>query len=336
MDSSLDMARTGPFGVLPWTRAASGLVAVASLLATATANAAPRALDIQRERVRVLESQVVTLDASARAVQARYATSRGRLTSVRDRIRTNTRDLANAVADRATAEQRLATRISSLYRRRQPTVFEAVITAVNITDAVNGWGLLGRVATQDATAVRSIVGGERRIRELRTNLIVDRREARARFSETKTAFERVERVRSARRVLLSGARAQLAVFITAEQRRQAAVAAAQTRQVAPVAPSGPGPQATPSSSSPSAAPTATGVTAVLNRIAQCESGGSITAVSPSGQYRGKYQFDPGIWRNLGGKGDPAQAPEAEQDRVAAKLYAASGAAPWPVCGRFAR
>ena len=71
----------------------------------------------------------------------------------------------------------------------------------------------------------------------------------------------------------------------------------------------------------------------LSKIAQCESGGDPTAVSPSGQYRGKYQFSRTTWAELGGSGDPAAASEAEQDRMAAKLYAARGAQPWPVCGK---
>jgi hypothetical protein len=72
--------------------------------------------------------------------------------------------------------------------------------------------------------------------------------------------------------------------------------------------------------------------ATLARIAQCESGGNPTAVSADGQYRGKYQFDRATWERIGGTGDPAQAPEAEQDRLAAKLFAESGTSPWPVCG----
>jgi peptidoglycan hydrolase-like protein with peptidoglycan-binding domain len=70
----------------------------------------------------------------------------------------------------------------------------------------------------------------------------------------------------------------------------------------------------------------------LERIAQCESGGDPTAVSADGTYRGKYQFDRETWRQMGGTGDPAAAPEAEQDRIAAKLLAARGTAPWPNCG----
>ena len=71
--------------------------------------------------------------------------------------------------------------------------------------------------------------------------------------------------------------------------------------------------------------------AVLAQIAQCESGGNIAAVSPSGQYRGKYQFSLQTWEALGGTGDPAEAEESVQDAIAAKLYAERGAAPWPSC-----
>jgi hypothetical protein len=72
--------------------------------------------------------------------------------------------------------------------------------------------------------------------------------------------------------------------------------------------------------------------ATLARIAACESGGNPTAVSGDGQFRGKYQFTVSTWRAMGGKGDPAKASEAEQDRRAARLLARAGTSPWPVCG----
>ncbi len=76
-----------------------------------------------------------------------------------------------------------------------------------------------------------------------------------------------------------------------------------------------------------------GVTmATLESIASCESGGDPTAVSSDGTYRGKYQFHPSTWESVGGSGDPATAPEAEQDYRAALLLSQSGSSPWPVCG----
>lgn len=70
----------------------------------------------------------------------------------------------------------------------------------------------------------------------------------------------------------------------------------------------------------------------LEAIAACESGGDPTAVSADGTYRGKYQFDTGAWASVGGSGDPAAAPEAEQDYRAVLLYSRSGSSPWPNCG----
>jgi hypothetical protein len=71
----------------------------------------------------------------------------------------------------------------------------------------------------------------------------------------------------------------------------------------------------------------------LQAIAACESGGNPSAIGGGGAYRGKYQFDYGTWASVGGSGDPAAAPEAEQDKRAAILYSRAGSSPWPVCGR---
>jgi hypothetical protein len=73
------------------------------------------------------------------------------------------------------------------------------------------------------------------------------------------------------------------------------------------------------------------IPAILRQIAECESGGNPRAISPGGTYRGKYQFSRTTWHNLGGTGDPADAPEWLQDRLALKLYRQAGTAPWPSC-----
>jgi hypothetical protein len=70
----------------------------------------------------------------------------------------------------------------------------------------------------------------------------------------------------------------------------------------------------------------------LEAIAACESGGDSTAIGGGGLYRGKYQFTYETWASVGGTGDPAAAPETEQDARAAALLARDGAGHWPVCG----
>jgi hypothetical protein len=72
---------------------------------------------------------------------------------------------------------------------------------------------------------------------------------------------------------------------------------------------------------------------VMQAIAACESGGNPRAIGAGGLYRGKYQMTYAAWTSVNGTGDPAAAPEAEQDRRAALLYRTAGAGQWPVCGR---
>jgi hypothetical protein len=71
--------------------------------------------------------------------------------------------------------------------------------------------------------------------------------------------------------------------------------------------------------------------ATLARIAECESRGDPTAIGGGGLHRGKYQFTFATWYDMGGRGDPALAPEGEQDRRAALLLLERGTAPWPNC-----
>lgn len=94
---------------------------------------------------------------------------------------------------------------------------------------------------------------------------------------------------------------------------------------------------TTSSSGSSGAASGSGWAALRN----CESGGNYSAVSASGKFRGAYQFMQSTWDSVARSNyphlvgvDPAAASPGDQDRMAAALYASSGASPWPHCGRY--
>ncbi len=53
-------------------------------------------------------------------------------------------------------------------------------------------------------------------------------------------------------------------------------------------------------------------------------------------FYGAYQFTWETWGTVGGSGNPALAPPAEQDARARVLHSRRGAQPWPICGRFVR
>ena len=65
-------------------------------------------------------------------------------------------------------------------------------------------------------------------------------------------------------------------------------------------------------------------------IVMCESGGNYGALNPSSGAGGAYQILPSTWDLYGGQGAPHEAPKAEQDRIAAEIWADSGGSAW-VC-----
>jgi peptidoglycan hydrolase CwlO-like protein len=71
--------------------------------------------------------------------------------------------------------------------------------------------------------------------------------------------------------------------------------------------------------------------AIPTYIVMCESGGNYSALNPSSGAGGAYQILPSTWELYGGKGEPQNAPKAEQDRIAGEIWADSGPSAW-VCG----
>lgn len=72
--------------------------------------------------------------------------------------------------------------------------------------------------------------------------------------------------------------------------------------------------------------------AIPTYIVMCESGGNYSAVNPSSGAGGAYQILPSTWALYGGQGAPQDAPKAEQDRIAAEIWADSGASAWVCAG----
>ena len=70
--------------------------------------------------------------------------------------------------------------------------------------------------------------------------------------------------------------------------------------------------------------------AIPTEIVMCESGGNYSALNPSSGAGGAYQIIPSTWEAYGGTGSPHTAPKAEQDRIAAEIWADSGSSAW-VC-----
>jgi soluble lytic murein transglycosylase-like protein len=226
---------------------------------------------------------------------------------------------------------------------------EVLLNSDGLSGAVDAQQQLDRVSEHDQRVIETVRASRARLAEARQELAVERRTAERQRQEAAQRRDALEGLIGQRRAVLAQARSTLGSLLEAEERRRklAAIAAAQQAEEARLravatspgtssggsspapATSSPAPTTAPSGSAPAVSGDLAGR---LDRIAQCESGGNPRAISPGGTYRGKYQFHPDTWASLGGQGDPAAAPESEQDRLAAILLRQSGSSPWPVCG----
>lgn len=75
---------------------------------------------------------------------------------------------------------------------------------------------------------------------------------------------------------------------------------------------------------------ASGTGDVWDLLVQCETQGDWYANTGNGYYGG-LQFDEQTWRSVGGRGNPANAPIAEQKLRAELLRQQRGFQPWPAC-----
>ena len=320
-----------------------GAALTVGILAAFAVRAAPASVDAQRAQVRSLEAEIQDIDAQAGAAADAHAEAVRRADDLRARIARTTRELAATRAARAEALARLSDRLVAIYREEPPTLIELVLSSGDLSAAVDAQQALEVIGAGDKRMVDRLGATRTRLTALAKGLRSDRGAADAEVTATRAHQQELDGLIARRRAVLDDAQSQLDAGLSRARaaRRARAAAAAQARGERDLeatlrrrAQAGPGSGATPTAPAaaaatpaPSAAPDS--VAAHLARIAQCESGGDPTLAN--GPYRGKYQFDMGTWQSVGGTGDPAAAPEAEQDRRAAMLYAQRGWAPWPVC-----
>jgi hypothetical protein len=310
------------------------LIALAALIGLAIpvfATAAPT-VDETRARIRVLEQRVIDASAGipvARRAEARAAARRAdanaRLASVRA-------SLGRRTATHRAGQTILARRLRDLYRMddRDPLV-TALISGDGLSALASDRAGEERAAHADAALVARLRDARRDLARLARTRARD--VAAAEDARAEAALHRVEleRLTTTRARALREARRTLAQLEARERRATTRRARRAPQVIAPGATTSGSPRrgrwpAVPGGPSP----------AVLDRIAQCESGGNPRAIGGGGTFRGKYQFMQSTWEAMGGRGDPAQATEAEQDHRAAVLFVRWGAGQWPVCAAFAR
>lgn len=282
------------------------------------------ALGKDRER---LDAAAGEAEAAARR-EAEYsgliATGAERAAELGQRVAGSERELGEAKRRLARARKLLRDRLVAIYMSGPPDVVGLALGSDSYADLASGTVYLRAISESDTRLAT-------RVSELRSDLAG----TVARLGEAKAAVDahnaRLETARAgiaAARVAAESTAAELAAVNESRQaeigelksnikswqkrieREQAASAEEAERQVEQ------------DLGGPYSIPT---------YIVMCESGGDYSALNPSSGAGGAYQIMPSTWEAYGGKGLPHEASKAEQDRIAALIWAESGASPW-VCG----
>jgi peptidoglycan hydrolase CwlO-like protein len=269
--------------------------------------AASRAVDVLSRRLASAQADVVSWQARLAATQRDLRTTRRRLARLRLRL--------------AESRQALATMLRQRYLADQPDIVSVVLNARGFADVLERVDFLRRVQRSDTLIVEAVRRGRNDARgdERRLSALESRqRDQTVAVRSERDALARVGAALQARRAALTQARAaRLAALRNTRASRQQAqreldrLVAEQARAASRPGPGGPW--------------------AIPWPIVECESGGQNLPPNSAGA-SGYYQMLPSTWRGLGGSTPAAyQASKAEQDRLAAKLWAGgSGARNW-VC-----
>jgi septal ring factor EnvC (AmiA/AmiB activator) len=248
----------------------------------------------------------------AAALAARVDEARGELAEARDRLRR----ALNALAEHLVA----------IYKSGGTDEVQVLLDAQGFEDLSTRAELLGRIQAADRALAE-------RVRELR-----------AAIADQLAAVERAKARADAYNARIDAARAEIAAVRAEAEAEAASLADARAAQVAALddlqsqmAGWSDQVQELEQISAAEAADevagwAGTGDWAIPEAIVMCESGGNYGALNPSSGAGGAYQILPSTWHAYGGEGLPHQASPAEQDAIAAQIWADSGPGAWVCAG----
>jgi peptidoglycan hydrolase CwlO-like protein len=318
------------------TSSGASVDSLQSKVSAAKSEAQSLAAELQASKQEMFDAQ-----ARADAAQAReerlsglLATGRAREARLSDRVSRSRRHLAAEKARLQRARNALAARLVSIYESGNPDEAEVALAGGSFSDLLVRSGYVSAIQQADddlATRVEQVRNSVHSTVVLTTEL-----PARARAYDAKLEAARGE-IASARAAAqteasnlaaisaqhsaeISGLQSKIDGWVddiaaarAAAAKRAAANAADQAAAAAEVDRFFGGPYSIPT------------------YIVMCESGGNYSAVNPSSGAGGAYQILPSTWELYGGTGAPQDGTKAEQDQIAAEIWADSGTSAW-VCG----
>jgi len=282
-------------------------------------------------RLQAAQAEVAGAEAEAKAAAAHERKLSALLASGEERaarlaaeVRRTRRQLAVAKARLRRARGALAERLVAIYESGSPSTASVILASGSIDELATRVEYLDRIQQSDADladrvgevrravnrALRRVAALKARVDAYNERLAAARAEIAAVRADAEAAAGRLESLAAARSAALATLKSKIAGWVKDVQAAEAASRAAAEGTVERWL------------GGPFTIPT---------YIVMCESGGNYGAVNPSSGAGGAYQILPSTWKLYGGQGLPNEAPKAEQDRIAAEIWADSGPSAW-VCG----
>lgn len=287
------------------------------------------ALSTARQRMFDAEAEAELAESELNRVESRLARGGARAANLADRVETAGARLQSERQRLSRARKNLADRLLAIYIAGPTATDEVAMGAADFGELLVGTQYMAAIEGADGRLAERVaqVRGRvaRELAELRRDRAAAERHRAALASDrdrvgaiSSTADARAGELRqtaATRDAMLGQLAAKMDVWadqVEQAERREARQAAATDTAEAEVERWLGGPYSIPTA------------------IVMCESGGNYSALNPSSGAGGAYQIMPATWAGYGGQGLPHQASKAEQDRIAALIWAESGPAPW-VC-----
>lgn len=307
----------------PAGAAASDVGALQAKLSAARDEAGALVEELQRTQgqLAAAEGQAAASAAREQRLSGLLAEGEARSAALGQKVALAEARLARQKRRLGRARDVLARRVVAIYMSGSPSTASVVLASTDYADLTTRAGYLRQIESSDeelAARVEQVRDAVRRQLRLVAALkarvdAYDRRLAAAR-SEVAAVREsaastaaRLESIAAAREASLSELKSRIGGWVSEIEAAEAASEAAAEETVERWL------------GGPYSIPT---------YIVMCESGGNYGALNPSSGAGGAYQILPSTWALYGGKGAPQDASKAEQDRIAAEIWADSGPSAW--------
>jgi len=274
-------------------------------------------LALKREQASAAAAREARLSATLEVGQERAAELADAVGRARERLRATRSELRRAVVV-------LAERMVAIYKDGGPDAIELLLSSDGYDDLAARAEYLERIRAADAALIE-------RARDLREQLGAQLEAVAAAREEQETYNAEVGAARDRIAAVEAQAEARAAVLASARSSREAALGELRTqiqrweRQVQQT-------QLVSASEAQQQVAESVRGWAIPEQIVLCESGGNFNALNPSSGAGGAYQILPSTWKLYGGKGLPQNASPEEQTRIAALIWADSGAGAWECAG----